>query len=119
MRGITRGKILIAFSFFVFLVMVQISFAADCGGGYGDCDCGDTLTTSHTMTYNITDCGGHGLVIGSSSITLDCDGHTIDGTNAFGKYGPYMNNKNNVTIKNCNIQEFSEVYPDRDIRIVE
>jgi hypothetical protein len=42
--------------------------------------CGDTLTRSVKLTADLTDCPGDGLVIGADGITVDLNGHTIDGT---------------------------------------
>jgi parallel beta-helix repeat protein len=42
--------------------------------------CGQTLTHSVRLTDDLTDCPGDGLVIGAAGITVDLNGHTIDGT---------------------------------------
>jgi nitrous oxidase accessory protein NosD len=41
--------------------------------------CGQTLTHSVKLANNLTDCPGDGLVIGADNITVDLNGHTIDG----------------------------------------
>lgn len=41
--------------------------------------CGDTITQDTTLHRNLTNCDGDGLVIGADDITLDLNGHTIDG----------------------------------------
>ena len=41
--------------------------------------CGQTITSSVRLTNDLTDCSGDGLVIGADAITIDLDGHTIDG----------------------------------------
>jgi parallel beta-helix repeat protein len=42
--------------------------------------CGDTLTHSVKLTRDLTNCSGNGLSIGAPGITVDLNGHTIDGT---------------------------------------
>jgi parallel beta-helix repeat protein len=42
--------------------------------------CGDTLTSSVKLTHDLTNCAGDGLIIGAPGITVDLNGHTIDGT---------------------------------------
>jgi hypothetical protein len=42
--------------------------------------CGQTLTHSVTLQADLLDCPGDGLVIGADAITVDLNGHTIDGT---------------------------------------
>jgi parallel beta-helix repeat protein len=68
--------------------------------------CGSTITTSTTLTRNIGPCPGNGIVIGRSSITLNCAGHTITGTVANTKAGIYLNGKTKVTVKNCHVAAF-------------
>jgi parallel beta-helix repeat protein len=41
--------------------------------------CGQTLTHSVKLANDLTDCPGDGLVIGAAGITVDLNGHTIDG----------------------------------------
>lgn len=41
--------------------------------------CGDTVTHDTTLTGDLLDCSGDGLVIGADGITVDLNGHTISG----------------------------------------
>jgi parallel beta-helix repeat protein len=41
--------------------------------------CGDTITTDTTLDSDLVDCPSNGVVIGADDITLDLDGHLIDG----------------------------------------
>jgi parallel beta-helix repeat protein len=41
--------------------------------------CGDTITTDTTLDNDLVNCPNNGIVIGASNITLDLNGHTIDG----------------------------------------
>ena len=41
--------------------------------------CGDTITHSLTLRDDLRDCAADGLIIGADHITLDLNGHTIDG----------------------------------------
>lgn len=72
-----------------------------------DINCGDTIYQDTTLTNDLMNCGGNGIIIGSNGITLDCNDYTIDGTNN-GQFvhGVYLNNKQNVIIKNCDIKDF-------------
>jgi len=42
--------------------------------------CGDTITHDTTLTADLTNCPGDGLDIGADNVTLNLNGHTIDGT---------------------------------------
>jgi parallel beta-helix repeat protein len=44
--------------------------------------CGDMITQDTTLDSDLIDCPGDGLIIGADNITLDLNGHTIDGTAA-------------------------------------
>jgi parallel beta-helix repeat protein len=41
--------------------------------------CGDTITTDTTLDGDLADCPNNGVVIGADDITLDLNGHTVDG----------------------------------------
>ena len=41
--------------------------------------CGDTITTDTTLDSDLVNCPNTGIVIGANNITLDLNGHTIDG----------------------------------------
>ena len=41
--------------------------------------CGDTITADTTLDSDLVDCPNNGIVIGANNVTLDLNGHTIDG----------------------------------------
>lgn len=41
--------------------------------------CGDTITADTTLDGDLVDCPSNGIVIGADGITVDLNGHTIDG----------------------------------------
>ena len=70
--------------------------------------CGQTLTRSTTLANDLLNCPHNGLVVGAGNITINLNGHTIDGTNARepGTGGIATNNHANVTIENGTITDF-------------
>lgn len=44
--------------------------------------CGDKITRDTTLDSDLVDCPGDGIVLGAAGVTLDLNGHTIDGDNA-------------------------------------
>ena len=58
--------------------------------------CGQTLTTSTRLANDLAECQGDGLVAGAPDITIDLDGHTIDGTGL--NAGIRVNGHDRVTI---------------------
>ena len=68
--------------------------------------CGQTITTSTTVANDLTNCPGDGLVIGAAGITLNLNGHTIDGS--FAEVGIRNDSFPNVTISNGTVNGFSD-----------
>src|SRR6266702_2939998 len=44
--------------------------------------CGDTITVDTKLVKDLVDCPNNGIVIGADNITLDLNGHVIDGDGA-------------------------------------
>ncbi|MEW6328674.1 MAG: PKD domain-containing protein, partial [Candidatus Micrarchaeota archaeon] len=70
-----------------------------------DPSCGDTITLNATLSNNLLDCPRRGLTIGADNITLDCGGYSIIGNGT--SFGVASENRQNITIKNCVIKNFS------------
>ena len=71
--------------------------------------CGQYLTENTVMSNDLLDCPGDGLVINADNVTLDCDGHLIDGDGSGSSdRGIRVAAKDNVIVKNCNISDFYE-----------
>jgi parallel beta-helix repeat protein len=73
----------------VLLAAVMVALAAAgpmaVGGGRaltGHVSCGDTITADTTLDGDLVNCPNHGIVIGADNITLDLNGHQIDGDGA-------------------------------------
>jgi large repetitive protein len=91
--------------------------------------CGEIITTDTKLANDLTNCPRHGIVIGADNITLDLNGHTIDGdgvlfepcpadepcdvgiANSGIRDGRPFNGEGyeGVTIKNGSVREFAEV----------
>src|SRR5215468_297384 len=79
--------------------------AGNCGGGVA-CGCGDTVTTSTTLSQDIGVCTGTGLRV-LSGVTLDCAGHTITGsTLSPARYGVLVDGATGATVTQCRITGF-------------
>jgi|GEM_PF-3162244 len=66
--------------------------------------CGEIIVQSTRLLNDLIDCGGFGLIIGASSITIDLDGHVIDGVGL--DAGILNNGYDSVTIINGTITQF-------------
>jgi parallel beta-helix repeat protein len=77
--------------------------------------CGDTITTDTTLDSDLVNCPNNGIVIGADDITLDLNGHTIDGDGALVDPCPGFCDEgvdntaghSGVTIQGGSIQEFA------------
>jgi parallel beta-helix repeat protein len=73
-------------------------------GSETEVSCGQTLKASVRLANDLVGCPGSGLIIGANNITVDLNGHTIDGTNKVG--GIDVQKHANVTIENGAITDF-------------
>ena len=77
--------------------------------------CGDTITRDTRLKNDLVNCPGNGIVIGTDNITLDLNGHTVDGDGVVGCEELYtcdfgVDNTaghHGVTIKDGSIREFA------------
>jgi parallel beta-helix repeat protein len=68
-----------------FIVAVATAVAIASGGGSAQAThlgCGVTITADTTLDGDLLNCPNHGVVIGADDITLDLNGHLIDGDGA-------------------------------------
>ena len=68
-------------------------------------NCGQIIEQSTRLTNDLVDCGGYGLIVGAPGITVDLDGHVIDG---LGLDAGILNNDghDDVTITNGLVAQF-------------
>jgi nitrous oxidase accessory protein NosD len=72
MKGLVRVAIAAAFVVGLFSFGAAPALATQVS-------CGQVITQDTTLDNDLTDCPGDGIVIGADKITLDLNGHTIDG----------------------------------------
>jgi parallel beta-helix repeat protein len=93
---------------FVIVTSLTLGFASDAYASKADhVSCGQTITADTTLDSDLTKCTGPAIRIGADDITLDLNGHTIEGK---GK-GSGVNNvagHDGVTIENGSIRNFME-----------
>jgi parallel beta-helix repeat protein len=78
--------------------------------------CGDTIAADTTLDSSLVDCPNNGIVIGADDITLDLNGHTIDGDDAlvdpcpeneFCDFGVANDGHDGVRITGGTVREFA------------
>jgi parallel beta-helix repeat protein len=67
-------------------------------------NCGQIITQSTRVLNDLVDCGGYGLIVGAPGITIDLDGHVIDGLGL--DAGVLNNGHDDVTILNGLLSQF-------------
>jgi large repetitive protein len=90
-------------------VAAVVPAAQPAAGAGSDVSCGQTLTKSTTLTNDLVDCSGNGLLVGADNVTIDLNGHTIDGTNSRKPGTAAIETKGqraNVTIVNGTVSDF-------------
>jgi parallel beta-helix repeat protein len=79
-------------------------------------NCGATITTDTTLDSDLVNCPNNGIVIGADDITLDLNGHTIDGDgerfascpeNEPCDIGVFNDGHDGITVMNGSIGEFA------------
>src|SRR5829696_9600328 len=78
--------------------------------------CGDTITADTTLDSDLVNCPNHGIVIGADDVTLDLNGHLVDGdgTPAAGcdpqkepcDFGLFNDGHDGVTVMHGSVREF-------------
>lgn len=87
--------------------VVMAGMALSGGQPLAQVSCGSTINQNTTLTADLNNCPGNGVVIGASGITLDLGGHTIDGDgDDVGNGVDNTQGHDQVTIENGRIREF-------------
>ena len=78
--------------------------------------CGDTVTTDTTLDSDLVDCPNNGIVVGADGITVDLNGHRIDGDGTefadcprrqICDGGVVNDGHDRVTVKDGSVREFA------------
>jgi len=81
----TRRERIIRRLGFSLIVGMALSVAVGSASGRAlapQLSCGDTITVNTRLTSDLVNCPNNGLVIGADNVTLDLNGHVIDGDDA-------------------------------------
>jgi parallel beta-helix repeat protein len=70
--------------------------------------CGQVITRDTTLANDLTNCHTIGLVVGADDVTLDLNGHTVDGDGVADFEGINVDRHDRVTIRNGTITDFVE-----------
>jgi large repetitive protein len=83
----------------------------------GEPQCGETITADTTLHHDLIDCPNNGIVIGADDVTLDLNGHLVDGdgtensgcdpNTAVCDTGLVDDGHDGVTVKHGRVREFA------------
>jgi parallel beta-helix repeat protein len=102
----------------VVLLFVGCWLAVGAGPAFAShVSCGDVITADTTLDSDLVNCPNHGIVIGADDITLDLNGHLVDGdgTPAAGcdprkepcDFGVFNDGHSGVTVKDGSVRDFA------------
>jgi parallel beta-helix repeat protein len=79
--------------------------------------CGDTITADATLDSDLVNCPNHGIVIGADDVTLDLNGHLVDGDGTPAAdcdqqkepcdFGLFNDGHDGVTVRDGSVREFA------------
>jgi parallel beta-helix repeat protein len=104
----------------VLLVAFALAGATAVGGGRArasQVSCGDRITTDTTLEQDLVDCPNHGIAIAADGITLDLNGHLVDGDGTPAAdcdqqkepcdFGLFNDGHDGVTVRDGSVREFA------------
>jgi parallel beta-helix repeat protein len=104
----------------VLLVAFALADATAVGGGRArasQVSCGDRITTDTTLEQDLVNCPNHGIVIAADGITLDLNGHLVDGDGTPAAdcdqqkepcdFGLFNDGHDGVTVMHGSVREFA------------
>jgi len=79
LRRRSRRATVVSFAAVLSLMLVVLLAFGGAQAASPQPQCGDVITTDTTLHKDLVNCPNNGIVIGADGITLDLNGHTIDG----------------------------------------
>jgi nitrous oxidase accessory protein NosD len=103
----------------ILAVVLPLCLALSAGhASAGHVGCGDTITADTTLDSDLIDCPNNGVLIGADDITLDLNGHVIDGDGTpaagcdpdteFCDAGVVNDGHDGVTVMHGSVREFED-----------
>ena len=104
----------------VLLVALALAGATAVGSGRArasQVSCGETITADTTLQQDLLNCPNHGIVIGADGVTLDLNGHLVDGDGTPAAdcdqqkepcdFGLFNDGHDGVTVRDGSVREFA------------
>src|SRR5215204_7033723 len=116
LRRYAAPATLISVAVMVIFAVVGATAVGDDGARASQVSCGDRITADTTLQQDLVNCPNHGIVIGADDVTLDLNGHLVDGdgTPAAGcdpqkepcDFGLFNDGHDGVTVMHGSVREF-------------
>jgi parallel beta-helix repeat protein len=103
----------------VLVALAVVGATAASGGGVpaSQVSCGERITADTTLQQDLVNCPNHGIVIAADGITLDLNGHLVDGDGAPAAdcdqrkepcdFGVFNDGHDGVTVMHGSVREFA------------
>lgn len=101
----------------VALAVVGATAVGGAGAQASQVSCGDRITADTTLQQDVVNCPNHGIVIGADGITLDLNGHLVDGDGTPAAdcnqrkepcdFGLFNDGHDGVTVRDGSVREFA------------
>jgi Right handed beta helix region len=112
--GVSLNRAASRISLVIFaLAVVGLMAFGDSQASASHVSCGDEIAADTTLDSDLVDCPGSGIVIGADDITLDLNGHTVDGDGTPDAGCPLCNQgllnfgHGGVTVRDGSVREFA------------
>ncbi len=114
--SINRAACRISLVIFALVVAALMTFG-DSRASASHVSCGDTITADATLDSDLVDCPNNGIVIGADDITLDLNGHRVDGDGTefagcvkgeFCDEGLLNDGHDGITVRDGSVREFAD-----------
>src|SRR5215208_6635028 len=117
LRRYTAPATLISAAVMVALAVVGATAVGDGRARASQVICGDRITADTTLEQDLVNCPYHGIVIAADGITLDLNGHLVDGDGTAAAdcdqrkepcdFGVFNDGHDGVTVMNGSVREFA------------
>src|SRR5215204_684274 len=117
LRRYAAPATLISVAVMVIFAVVGATAVGDDGARASQVSCGDRITADTTLQQDLVNCPNHGIVIGADDVTLDLNGHLVDGDGTPAAncdnqkepcdFGLFNDGHDGVTVMHGSVREFA------------
>ena len=117
LRPYAAAPTLVSLAVLVAFAVVGATAASGGGAVASQVSCGERITADTTLQHDLVNCPNHGIVIAADGITLDLNGHSVDGDGTPAAdcdqrkepcdFGVFNDGHDGVTVMHGSVREFA------------